>query len=99
MLRAHIRLSSRWLEGRFLVDAGLQIFPETPAGFLDVTAVHADQVDMQRKKIGKDRIQTFLEEHWQLPLPEQKEQLAYILAQHMQGAEQRDDILWVGLKL
>ncbi|WP_299464425.1 7TM diverse intracellular signaling domain-containing protein [uncultured Microscilla sp.] len=59
----------------------------------------ADQNDIDRKKIGTTRLKQLLISNAHLPLAQQKQAIVDTLAQHMEGTEQRDDILWMGIKL
>jgi serine phosphatase RsbU (regulator of sigma subunit) len=58
-----------------------------------------DQNDVYRKKIGSTRLKRILAEISHLPLAEQKQRIIETLEKHMEGTEQRDDILWMGIKL
>lgn len=58
-----------------------------------------DQNDVRRKKFGKLRLMELLTEISPLPLVQQKQAIATALDLHMQDTTQRDDILWIGLKL
>ncbi|TAF65347.1 MAG: hypothetical protein EAZ55_08790 [Cytophagales bacterium] len=59
----------------------------------------ADQNNFRRKKLGEITIIETLEKIKSHPLSEQKETLLNLLQTHMQGTAQRDDILWIGLRL
>lgn len=58
-----------------------------------------DQSNKDRKKMGKKRIQECLLSNIKISLSQQKQALDTLLKEHMKGSEQRDDILWIGLKL
>ena len=58
-----------------------------------------DQNDIKRKKFGRNRIKTLIKEVYQNNLNEQKESFEKSLAKHMQNELQRDDILWMGVKI
>jgi len=58
-----------------------------------------DQNNSKRKKFGRKRIKSIIENTHHLPLSEQKEVLENDLEEHMQDTLQRDDILWMGIKL
>ena len=60
---------------------------------------YIDQNDEQRKKFGKARFQELLQSIGHLPMEEQYQTLLDQLKNHMEGTEQRDDILVMGLKL
>ncbi|MEN7550600.1 SpoIIE family protein phosphatase [Rapidithrix thailandica] len=60
---------------------------------------YADQNNPEYKKIGSRQFKTFLEEINTLPMAQQKSQLEKRLRNHQQSAEQRDDILIMGVKL
>jgi serine phosphatase RsbU (regulator of sigma subunit) len=59
----------------------------------------ADQNNTERKKFGSHRLQQLLFQNRQLDLSNQKNILEYALSEHMQDAEQRDDILLLGLRV
>lgn len=58
-----------------------------------------DQNNSQQKKFGSERLEVFLAAHATLPMSLQKRKLEQMLDEHTQGIEQRDDILWIGVKL
>ena len=58
-----------------------------------------DQNNVLRKKLGENRLTTFLLEIADLPIAEQKRRLQTFLSSFMEGTVQRDDILWLGIKL
>jgi serine phosphatase RsbU (regulator of sigma subunit) len=58
----------------------------------------ADQNNPDRKKFGAKRLEDLLQQIAWLPLEEQKAAIIQELTKHMQGAAQRDDILWMGIK-
>lgn len=58
-----------------------------------------DQNNPQQKKFGMERLEVFLASHATLPMALQKRKLAQALDEHMQDIEQRDDILWIGVRL
>ncbi|EAY26984.1 tetratricopeptide repeat protein [Microscilla marina] len=58
-----------------------------------------DQNNEQRKRFGYDALKQLLEQNVAYPLTQQKNLLEEALKTHMQYSEQRDDILWLGLKL
>ncbi len=57
-----------------------------------------DAVDVARKRFGSARFQRLLASIMHLPLAQQKEAVEQALAQHQQGADQRDDITILGLR-
>ncbi len=57
-----------------------------------------DQNNPDRKKFGAKRLEELLQKIAWLPLEEQKATIEQELTKHMQGATQRDDILWMGIK-
>ena len=59
----------------------------------------ADQNDVKRKKIGRKKIKSTIQEIYQLPLTQQKEKFEKILVNHMKNTQQRDDILWIGVEI
>lgn len=59
----------------------------------------ADQNNVKRKKFGNTRIQNILIENSHLPLLEQQQLLETALDQFMEGTEQRDDILLMGVRI
>lgn len=58
-----------------------------------------DQNNEQRRKFGSMRLKEVLQQNAHLPLPQQKQALEQALQQHMQGCEQRDDIMWLGIQV
>ncbi|WP_299458348.1 7TM diverse intracellular signaling domain-containing protein [uncultured Microscilla sp.] len=60
---------------------------------------YIDQNDLKRKKIGRKRFNELLQSVGGLPMNEQYETLLNTLKTHMEGTEQRDDILVMGVKL
>lgn len=58
-----------------------------------------DQHDYQRKKLGTLRLRKFLTELHTLPIEEQENSLFALIQRHMLNTEQRDDILWMGIKV
>ncbi|OJJ23661.1 hypothetical protein BKI52_04680 [marine bacterium AO1-C] len=58
-----------------------------------------DQHNVQRKKFGRKRLEELIESLTHLPLQEQRKQLVQQLRTHMEGTDQRDDILWMGFKI
>lgn len=59
----------------------------------------ADQNSQDRKKIGNQQLTEMLYQNRLLPLNKQKLLLEEMLDKHMEGTEQRDDILLIGLKI
>jgi len=59
----------------------------------------ADQNNSARKKFGSGRLRELLQKVAPLPLSQQREKLNNALEAHMQGTKQRDDILWIGVRL
>ncbi|OJJ22119.1 hypothetical protein BKI52_08765 [marine bacterium AO1-C] len=60
---------------------------------------YIDQNDEKRKKFGKARFHELLQSIGHLPMEQQYQTLLDQLKQHMEGTDQRDDILVMGLKL
>ncbi len=58
-----------------------------------------DQCNVKRKSFGKDKLKELILENAQDSLPDQKKILERVLDEHMQGTDQRDDILLVGIRL
>ena len=58
-----------------------------------------DQNNLQRKKIGRRRLAGLLSDIASLDLQEQKKQLEASLEQHMEGTNQRDDMLWLSIRI
>ncbi|OJJ18771.1 hypothetical protein BKI52_24675 [marine bacterium AO1-C] len=58
-----------------------------------------DQHDFNRTKLGSLRLQEILLEIYQLPIEEQETSLFAIIQSHMINTEQRDDMLWMGVKV
>lgn len=59
----------------------------------------ADQNDIHRKKLGNDKIIDVLSKNSEMPLAKQKQLLETLLTKHMEGTEQRDDILFLGIEV
>jgi serine phosphatase RsbU (regulator of sigma subunit)/ligand-binding sensor domain-containing protein len=59
----------------------------------------ADQNNKQRKKFGAKKLESLLQEIVSLSLEEQKTRIEKALDDHMLGTSQRDDILWMGIRL
>ncbi|EAY31125.1 tetratricopeptide repeat protein [Microscilla marina] len=59
----------------------------------------ADQHDYQRKKLGSLRLRNILTELHTLPIEEQETSLFALIQRHMLNTEQRDDILWIGIRV
>ena len=60
---------------------------------------YVDQNNLQRKKFSSTRLKSLLTEINDLPMADQKRELYSALNIHRNGAEQRDDITVIGLKL
>ena len=58
-----------------------------------------DQNNIHRKKIGNQKLMKMLYLYRNLPLSQQKQALEKMLHEHIEGTEQRDDILFLGFKL
>jgi len=58
-----------------------------------------DQNDHRRKKFGKKRLVQLLNQIAPLPLDQQRQIIEANLSKQMQDTMQRDDILWIGLRL
>ena len=58
-----------------------------------------DQNNSKRKKFGRNRIKSIIQENHHLSLSEQKQKFEQALGQHIEGTLQRDDILWMGVRL
>jgi serine phosphatase RsbU (regulator of sigma subunit)/tetratricopeptide (TPR) repeat protein len=58
-----------------------------------------DQHNLQRRRFGQEALNKLLSQYVHLPLQEQKQCIKNTLADYMEGTEQRDDILWMGVKL
>lgn len=58
-----------------------------------------DQNNQERKKFGRKRLQQLLSSIAHLSLVEQQIVIEQTLGDFMLGTEQRDDILWLGLRL
>lgn len=59
----------------------------------------SDQNDANRERLGMQRLQAILQQNATLPMTEQKRVLEETLDQHQQDTTQRDDMLWMGIKL
>ena len=58
-----------------------------------------DQNNSTRKKFGRKRLQVLLSDIATLPVGDQKTKIKEALEHYMQDAEQRDDILWMGIRV
>ena len=58
-----------------------------------------DQNNIKRKRLGKKAVFKVLKDTHHKSLSIQKKALLSLLDQHMEGTEQRDDILWLGVKV
>lgn len=58
-----------------------------------------DQNNTKRKKFGREKVRSIIQENHHLLLSEQKEKFEHALNQHMKESRQRDDILWMGIKI
>ncbi|UZR96949.1 GAF domain-containing SpoIIE family protein phosphatase [Chondrinema litorale] len=58
-----------------------------------------DQNDKNRKRLGKSRLKGIIENYLNLPLASQKERIVEELNKQLEDTEQRDDILFMGIKL
>lgn len=58
-----------------------------------------DQNNTERVRFGERNIIKILEENCHLSLAEQKQALEHALNTHMKNTEQRDDILWIGVRV
>ncbi|HAS40893.1 MAG TPA: serine/threonine protein kinase [Microscillaceae bacterium] len=74
---------------------------ELPIGSLIYTGSDGlqDQNNRERRNFTKQRLSNLLEDNALLPLSEQKSILEQNLKEFMKGTTQRDDILWIGVKL
>jgi serine phosphatase RsbU (regulator of sigma subunit) len=59
----------------------------------------ADQNDAKRKSYGHGRLKELLARIAHLDFRSQLAKLEEVLSQQMEGTEQRDDILWMGIKV
>jgi serine phosphatase RsbU (regulator of sigma subunit) len=58
-----------------------------------------DQNNQDRKKLGTENLKQFIVENGTLSMSEQKAKLEQTLADHMGNCEQRDDILFIGVRV
>ena len=58
-----------------------------------------NQNDQQRKKFGAEHLENILLDNALLSLSDQQSKVEQALNKHMKGTTQRDDILWLGIKL
>ncbi len=59
----------------------------------------ADQNNAKRKRLTETKLKSFLSENAHLDMKIQKEKLENLIAEHMQNTTQRDDMLWIGVKI
>lgn len=57
-----------------------------------------DQNNPFRRRYGSVKLKQLLKEIHQLPLPEQMQRLEEEIQSYAKGAEQRDDMLWIGVR-
>ena len=60
---------------------------------------YVDTPNAQRKSFGSKRLMQILGQNMYLPMAEQRDQLIEIKEEYQKGADQRDDILFLGIKL
>lgn len=58
-----------------------------------------DQNDVRRKRLGEKRLKETLLCNYHLTPLQQKQQIEKILDEHQKDTEQRDDILWIGVRI
>jgi serine phosphatase RsbU (regulator of sigma subunit) len=58
-----------------------------------------DQNDLKRKRLGEHGLIQILQDIATLPAQEQHQKLLEKLKQHKEGTFQRDDILWIGIRM
>ena len=58
-----------------------------------------DQNNATQMKFGSENLQKLVHQNHELSLAQQKQVLEDALSNHMKNTEQRDDILWMGLKV
>ena len=58
-----------------------------------------DQNNSVRKRFGRKRLKNLLENLSHFPVTQQKASIEKTLDDYMEGCEQRDDILWMGVRL
>ena len=58
-----------------------------------------DQNNVARKKLGSQRLLEMLNQMATQPVSTQKQMLEKCIEQHMEGTTQRDDMLWIGIKV
>ena len=78
-----------------------QVTVELPSNSIIYTGTDGlqDQHNVQRRKFGRKRLEEFIESVAHLPLQQQQKLLTEQLHAHMEGTDQRDDILWMGFKI
>lgn len=58
-----------------------------------------DQNNVKRKKFGRNKIKEIIATNKDLTLSEQQQVFEKTLEEHMKNTDQRDDILWMGVKI
>ncbi|OJJ17847.1 hypothetical protein BKI52_28730 [marine bacterium AO1-C] len=58
-----------------------------------------DQNNAKRRKFSRKRIKSLIQDSWHLTLSDQRQRLEAALDAHKKDEPQRDDILWIGLKV
>jgi serine phosphatase RsbU (regulator of sigma subunit) len=76
-----------------------QIYLQKPALLYLCSDGFVDQNSPNRKKFGTNRLHSLLENVSQFPFEQQKNEILETLRAHQATAEQRDDILFLGIRL
>lgn len=59
----------------------------------------ADQNNLKRKRLTESKLKSALIENAKFDMPTQKEKLENLIIEHMKDTTQRDDMLWIGVKI
>lgn len=59
----------------------------------------SDQNDLHRKRLGENKLKKILLDIYSLDMENQHQKLEEILQKQMENTTQRDDILWIGLRI
>ncbi|WP_299464675.1 SpoIIE family protein phosphatase [uncultured Microscilla sp.] len=94
---SNVSIGIDYVEGRVITSQ--QLLLEKGSVLYLSSDGFADQNNQNRKKFGTRSLKTLLAQNKSLALPQQQSLLEQALDEFMQGTEQRDDILLIGIKL
>ncbi len=97
-LKATRKSIGGYINDRVLFETQVLTLPVDTTLYLGSDGL-SDQNNVTRRSFGKARVKAFHENHAHLSLPDQGTLLEETLQAFMKGTEQRDDILWMGLRV